>query len=90
MTLKHQRVFQKWSDISSKAIPISSPLQGMQVMREIWEGCPRIRTQNSPILLYEVQIQGLKKRKTHYPVEVFNYDFTQIKKCKVAKQPDIY
>lgn len=65
MNLRHQRVFQKWSDISFKAIPISSHLQGMKVMGEMWEGCP-INDQgtNSPILVFEVQIQGLKKRKS--------------------------
>lgn len=65
MNLRHQRVFQKWSDISFKAIPISSHLQGMKVMGEMWEGCP-IKDQgtNSPILVFEVQIQGLKKRKS--------------------------
>lgn len=80
MILRHQSVFHKWSDISSKAIPISSHFQGMQVMREIWEGCPR--TQNSPILVYEVQSQGLKKIKTHYPMEAFNYAFARIKKVQ--------
>lgn len=59
----------------------------MQGMREIREGSPRVGTQNSPTVVHKVQIQG--QEKTHHLMEVFNYDFAQVKKYKVVRQVDM-